>query len=433
MKNYRNLFPPVLIILMVLSVYMASNNNIKAKKEYEDMLAKARECVEYGIIVDADVYYQEALSLKPSSELYVEYMNMYIDAEEYYDAQKIGKSIIDTYNDSVNVYETLSKAYYYDKDYDDFIELYVRYQDEGLFSQTMEDLYASIEYNITYFGSFLEVGTYSGGRCAVKTESGWGYVSDVGKKKIPYEYEWVGDFGNDIAPVLTKSGEMFFIDIDGNKKKVLNKIENVVAIGNVAQNIIPVYDGSTWSFYDMDQNFICGGYEEVSSMGNGYAAVKTNGKWQMINSSGEPITDELYEDIKIDDRGVAFRGCYFGKVEGFYYMYDENGERIVEQPFQDAKVFQDTEGYAAILLYNKWGFVNLEGEIVIEPEYDDARSFRKELAAVKIDGMWGYIDYEQNLVIDNIYTDARDFNDSGNAMVLVGDTWQLIKLLKYNY
>lgn len=36
----------------------------------------------------------------------------------------------------------------------------------------------------------------------------------------------------------------------------------------------------------------------------------------------------------------------------------------------------DTEILAAIKIRGKWGYVNPEGEVVIEIQFDDARSFR---------------------------------------------------------
>lgn len=431
MKGYRGIFPPALVLLLIMSIYMAAKNNRQTDHLYHDYLAKARECVELGIIVDAEVYYEEALDIKPSLNVYLEYLFMYIEIEQYEEAQDLGEDIVDKYNKNAAAYAGLGKAYYLDEDYDDFYELYDKYKKKNLSSPEMEEMYAEIEYLYTYSNQYEDVGSFSNGRCAVKMETGWGFVSESGKKKIPYVYKYAGTFGNEIAPVETEDGEWYFIDVDGNKKKVLNKIDSVEKIGTVASNIIPVYNGEQWAFYDMEQNLICGGYDSVSSMGNGYAAVKQGEKWYLIDSSGGKITEQSYGDIIQDEKNIAFRGCYFAKMDGLYYMFNENGEKITEQGFEDARLFNETDSLAAVEIYGKWGFVNLNGEIIIEPQFADAGSFSNGLAAVKLDDLWGYIDLTGNLVIDNIFTDAREFNDSGNAMVRVGDTWQMIKLLKY--
>ncbi|MEE8043841.1 MAG: WG repeat-containing protein [Thermodesulfobacteriota bacterium] len=48
---------------------------------------------------------------------------------------------------------------------------------------------------------------------------------------------------------------------------------------------------------------------------------------------------------------------------------------------------------------NKWGFVNKKGEIVIEPQFENAVSFSGGLAIVELGGgKWGYIDKKGKLV-----------------------------------
>ena len=83
------------------------------------------------------------------------------------------------------------------------------------------------------------------------------------------------------------------------------------------------------------------------------------------------------------------------------------------------------------MINGKWGFVDASGKQVIEPEYEDARSFANGVAAVKKNGKWGYIDKNNEMVIENIFSDARDFNDAGNALVEDCGTWQMLKLLRY--
>ena len=56
-----------------------------------------------------------------------------------------------------------------------------------------------------------------------------------------------------------------------------------------------------------------------------------------------------------------------------------------------------------------------------------------DMAAVKKDGLWGYIDAEGNVLIDYTFEDAKSINDAGNAFVNSGRGWIIMKLLKYNH
>jgi len=56
-----------------------------------------------------------------------------------------------------------------------------------------------------------------------------------------------------------------------------------------------------------------------------------------------------------------------------------------------------------------WGFINKEGEVVIEPAYDEISEFNEGLCAVKQEGKWGYINRQGTIVIPCQYEEANDF------------------------
>ena len=62
----------------------------------------------------------------------------------------------------------------------------------------------------------------------------------------------------------------------------------------------------------------------------------------------------------------------------------------------------------------KYGYFDLEGKIVINPQFDFATAFREDLALVKLsgdNGKWGYIDKKGKFVINATYKDATVFQD----------------------
>jgi hypothetical protein len=74
-------------------------------------------------------------------------------------------------------------------------------------------------------------------------------------------------------------------------------------------------------------------------------------------------------------------------------------------------------GYIAFSNGDKWGFINTEGIVVIEPQYEDAKSFSNGLAAVQVDGKWGYINAENKLVIRNQFVFADYMTQAGSCMI----------------
>lgn len=73
------------------------------------------------------------------------------------------------------------------------------------------------------------------------------------------------------------------------------------------------------------------------------------------------------------------------------YLYTLEGR------WDGAKDF--SENMAAVKKDGKWGFIDCNGNVIVEPMYSSANSFSEGLAAVQNDGKWGYIDKTGKLVI----------------------------------
>ena len=89
-------------------------------------------------------------------------------------------------------------------------------------------------------------------------------------------------------------------------------------------NIFPVNDGKKWSLYSLDsKKKIAGDYDEVSAMGNGVAAVKSDNKWSLIDTKGKKVTKDKYDSVVMDSKGIVCRNDrVFAKQNGYYYLFD---------------------------------------------------------------------------------------------------------------
>jgi hypothetical protein len=99
--------------------------------------------------------------------------------------------------------------------------------------------------------------------------------------------------------------------------------------------------------------------------------------------------------------------------------------------FYDAKAPESEKGYIAVAnAKGKWGFIDLDGNLVIDYKYDDAKSYSNGLAAVCIGERWQYIDDRDNVVIDVNMEDAEPFH-KGIAQVGMVDGTAILKLRYY--
>jgi hypothetical protein len=105
------------------------------------------------------------------------------------------------------------------------------------------------------------------------------------------------------------------------------------------------------------------------------------------------------------------------------FMIDKQGGIIREI---DSIFGKFSDGLAQVhsgdAMNGKWGYINVQGEIAIEPIYENAMPFSQGLAAVlqstKDGYKWGFIDTNGKMVINPIYDKVSNF-DNGYSTVYI--------------
>lgn len=431
MKNYKNIVPIVLIILFALGIYMKYDTNMSIIREYEGYLTSAREYREKEIWVDAESYYLSAMDLKPNVELSVEIGEFYKEINTQ-TARKWAEDVIESYPDESLGYEFLLQLYMELGRYGDFLTVYDEVGNRGLVTDKIYAMAEELSAKYYFSGNYDEVGLFAEGYCPVMIDGFWKYIYLYGQEATGLSYVSAGSYCGGISPIKVNEEEYVLIDYEGNKKQVIQNVPKIEKIGSTYGNICSIYDGSTWGIYDFDGELLYGGYSDVSAFGNGVIAVEENGKWSLLDVEGKLLIDENYDSIIADEKEITYRNeRLFVEKKGKFYLIDITGKRIVEESFSDAKIFNG-EGYAAVKVGTKWGFINKDGEMIIEPMYEDARSFSNGYAAVKMNGKWGFINAQNELKIEYQFTDAKDFNEGGCVLVK-GDKWQMLHMYLFNF
>jgi hypothetical protein len=208
-------------------------------------------------------------------------------------------------------------------------------------------------------------------------------------------------------------------------------------------------------------------YDSASSFLDGLAAVRVNGAGGYIDTSGAFVVEPVYEitpSLQLSgDIDLVFIKAYKDKTwyyfntqgeeivfaenaqpytEDSYWMpefcdgltlageernygyVDAEGNTVIEPQYYEANNF--SEGLALVQLSYRgdYGFIDTSGNMVIEPQFLDARSFSEGLAAVRSeesDHLWGYIDTSGNMVIEPQFDEAFDFSDGYALVSLPGE------------
>ena len=263
------------------------------------------------------------------------------------------------------------------------------------------------------------------GMSMVKRNDLWGISRADGFTLIPCEYDKISTFSNGRAIVM-KGGEVYAVNRDNNRVALLR--EDVYDFGNLSNNRIPLLFYNGWRRSDSSFNIGSQTYQEIGMASDGYAAVKLNDRWGVIDQNANWLLHPNYCGIIMDELGRSYaRGAVFATLNSRVYLYI-NGIRQ-EGYYQNARPFS-AEGYAAVMRNGVWGYINLDGTVAIDFQFDDALSFGQHLAAVKVDNMWGYINLYGEVVIEPQFYDAKSFSQ-GHSPILTARGWQFITLIEF--
>jgi hypothetical protein len=172
-------------------------------------------------------------------------------------------------------------------------------------------------------------------------------------------------------------------------------------------------------------------FDRAEDFSDGLALVQLKNKWGFIDRTGKFAIEPRFKEARSFSDGLAFAAM------GHYIRlgYINKKGKFIQMPDEVERFGPHSEGLISVKIDDKWGFINIEGKIVIEPQFepdineyrDDVyqASFANGLAAAKSKGKWGFINREGKFVIAPKFDKARQFN--GNiAAVSVNGKWGLI-------
>ena len=168
--------------------------------------------------------------------------------------------------------------------------------------------------------------------------------------------------------------------------------------------------------------------EKVDSFSGDFALEFAHGDTFAYRESYDKITVTHLSNIHYYDRIYEFRGRYLTvKCGGKYGVYDTlEGREIIPCKYDNwPPEFEKPEDIVPVQINGKFGFIDINDKLILEPKYDRARAFHDGLAAVSMNGKWGYINLKGEQVIPCVYESAGDFS-SGIAVVEKGKRYGYI-------
>lgn len=220
--------------------------------------------------------------------------------------------------------------------------------------------------------------------------------------------------------------------------------------GDFSEGLAPVFNGQNWGFIDRQGTVV---FEPVhidavlAGFSDDLAIVASRPDVSFIDRNGNSPWPNIVmnkHDAKSFSDGLAAvlvsemevngEWVHFGNSEnrGAWGFINRTGNIVVEPQFADAKSFSD--GLAAVTVWDAdgntaWGFINHRGEFAIGPRFGGVSSFSDGLAAaIEWAGTqhWGFIDTSGNTVIAPQFYGTHGFSDGLAAVMNADGQWGFI-------
>ncbi|MFL6209814.1 MAG: WG repeat-containing protein [Pyrinomonadaceae bacterium] len=270
----------------------------------------------------------------------------------------------------------------------------------------------------------------------------WGYIDRAGTVVIKPQFDMAGEFSEGLA----------MVSYGRNLPTEMDDAPSVLFGGTTTLRPVPV-DSVKWAFIDPTGKIVIQAPPGMDFMGSGFsgglAKVSTYvpGKgtlWGYIDKTGKVVIEPKFSYAYWFTEGLAavcngHQKCGFIDKSGRYvvppkYMQtfpfvgdygfvatapdtvgfiNRAGEMVIQPQFGARVGLGFSEGLSVIAYANtsKYGYIDEQGTLVINPDFDMAGGFSEGLANVQIDGKWGYINKDGKMVIPPQFIDATSFSE----------------------
>lgn len=241
---------------------------------------------------------------------------------------------------------------------------------------------------------FDEACGFSEGLSLAATNGKWGYIDRTGEFVIQPEYDYAEHFLGGIA-FVEKDGQFAYIDASG---QLVVEVAGQVSYEEGSRN-------ATWkvpgTFVDRRT-----GQE-----------VRNPQREAEERERGFVLTPQVEID-QYEGYSYASEGFMAVQVNGKWGYIDQTGRFVIEPQFSNFRPF--SEGLVAVQVGDKWGYMNQQGEFVIQPQFTGAKDFSEGLAAVSLkpdQSEWGYINRAGDFAIAPQFDGFAENFDGGLALV----------------
>jgi tetratricopeptide (TPR) repeat protein len=439
-KKIFVIFALVIVLLIGWVLAIKAVTRMDEIKKQNKLIAQADSFMQRELYVRAIPLYEEAGKIKTKDDrafaLETRLMQAYLLHEDYEKYAKIvekradnNTATVDDYKNTFNYYVSnnrMEKAF-------TIIHKGIDQTDDA----DLKDLYEQYRFiyklRNTRYGYVLP--TVDNAIMPAFDGEKWGYITSGGGGVLSPKYDEATAFTSDGLAAVLKDGEYMVVTVDGDKygrddNPNASRIEGLAYV--FGSCIIAKKDGKYGFFdYDFNQMMPTLQFDEVTRASYGVIVAKNGNEWGIYSLGDGSLVKGGIEDVAVNTYGSVFsEGRGMIKIGGKWHLVNTSGEDIISETFDDVRA-PESEGYIAVAdNAGRWGFINDQGEHVIDYKYIDAFSFSDDVAAVKTyNDRWVYITAKDVPISEENFEEAMPFHGG------VGQVYEngMAYLIIFNY
>ncbi len=435
MKGKRLIISLILVLLFAIAwiASITAASGVQKKKEQADIIAEADALAIKKLYVRAIPLYESALEIETdaNAEIEAKLLSSYWEHGDSNDYVALAERRISEDKSSEQEILNTATILLRGSNIDEAMKL-VKEGIDKFNSDSLIEFYENNAFRYKMVSARYEkiIPAENDELLAAYDGNSWHYIdSDYGWEfGESVSYDSATAYSKEGYAVVSKDGNYYTILIDGDHYGTTNeRFEDIYGVSG--KHILAKRNGK-YSYYNFDFEPVGESYQfdEITKNSCGVAAVRKGDKWGVITDSGETVIDFDLEDVAINSLGNVFsNNVAMVKRDGKWRLINTEGEYVIEDTFSDARAPESDQYIAVADESGRWGFIDRNGKLVISNIYDDAKSFSDGLAAVMVGNRWKYISLRNNRVIDEDILNAEPFHN-GKAIAYMPDGGIIIRM-----
>lgn len=223
----------------------------------------------------------------------------------------------------------------------------------------------------------------------------YGMINKRGEVILPTIYSFIKRLNNGMYK-CNLNGRVGILDENGyylipNQFLSVGEYENGLSL--IVESVDGTYSKESlreYGYIDLEGNIVLSSCSYISKQSEGLSVVSRKGEWGLFNILERKTT----------------------KVEGASFVALPHDD-LAKANFGGTNTQKNVIG-------GKWGFVDKNGSIIINPTFDYAYNFSEGIAAVKIGGKYGFINTTGVLIVPCEYDDVESSFEDGEGKLVRG-------------